>query len=168
VKLTEASAVAEDRIGNYLRDTRGWTSWRLDTGRRPGKTPTFLAVHRPTSTLIAVFVRTRSPLSSEWPPTEWLPEAVMWHPARGAEIRAWLANPSGPPPGARGDTTPETSVWMEPLMAGQAPRTDIEARAVRAAKAEEWTPTPDTQRPPQSTRVRPRARGTANLGESEC
>jgi hypothetical protein len=163
VKLTEASALAEDRIGNYLRDTRGWTSWRLDTGRRPGKTPTFLAVHRPTAILISVYVRTRSPLSSEWPPTQDLPETVtacVWHPAIGPEIRKWLANPSGPPPGARGDTTPEHSVWMEPLMAGQAPRTGMEARAMRAAKAEGWTPTPDTQRPPRSTRVRPRARGT--------
>ena len=143
MKLTEVMILAEDRIGALLREPCGWTVWQLGTKRRPGRTPTFLAAHRPSQLLIAVYVRTRRPVPSEWPATE-LPEAVVpvvWHPALRGEIRRWLADPTTDPPGAQGDTTPEHCVWMEPLMlAGQAPRTEIEAFALRKARETGWAP----------------------------
>ena len=145
MKLSEVMILAEDRIGALLRSAR-WTVWVPTTKRRPVHLPTFLAAHRPSHRLIAVYVRTRRPIPSEWPSPE-LPEAVVpvvWHPAISGPIRRWLADPSGDPPGTRDDTSPEDHVWMEPMMlAGQAPRTRLEAVAVRLAHETGWTPRHD-------------------------
>lgn len=135
--------LAEDRVGALLRGARGWTVWKLDTERRPGRTPTFLAASPATGILLAVHCRTRRPIPSEWPDASWLPAvAVCWHPAMSPDIRRWLADPSGSPPGAQGDTTPEKRVWMDPFFATPpaVPRTEVEAFAVRAARETGWTP----------------------------
>lgn len=147
MKLADVMVLADTKVGALLRDATGWAVWQLGTVRRRTRDPAFLAAHRASPLLIAVYVRMHRPLPSEWPATEWLPPAVVpvvWHPAISGPVRRWLADPSGDPPGTRGDNTPEHSVWMEPLMlAGRAPRTELEAFALRKAHETGWTPRHD-------------------------
>ena len=142
MKLSEVMVLADAKVGELLRDAPGWAVWQLGTVQRRSREPAFLALHVESRTLLAVFVRMRRPLPSEWPATEWLPAvAVVWHPAISGPVRRWLADPNTEPPGTRGDETPEHTVWMEPLMlAGQAPRTEIEAFALRKARETGWAP----------------------------
>lgn len=104
MRLTEQILTAETTVLGLLDDDRNWAVWRDFRDRRDHR-PTLLAIHTPTKTLLAVYVRPRRLYPSEQPAIEWLPPgvlAVVWHPTMRADIRVWLTCPTTTPPGLLG------------------------------------------------------------------
>jgi hypothetical protein len=106
MRLTDHILTAEQAVLALLDDT-SWAVWRDTRDRRNPHRPTALAIHAPTSLVLAVYIRPRRLYPSELPDATWLPADVLpvvWWPAAAHEIRSWLTRPDRTPPGLIGGT----------------------------------------------------------------
>src|ERR1035437_6566348 len=96
MRITEQVVDNEGVISGWLAAERGWTVWHDDRSKRERHVPTFVAVHLPSRTTLAIFARPRRLHPSELPAADWLPDRwipCVWWPGMHIEVRAWLAAP---------------------------------------------------------------------------
>jgi hypothetical protein len=102
VRITERVLADEGTIAAVLADNPAWMVWGDIRDHRNPHHPTMLALHPPTGTTVAIYIRPRHLHPSEAPNPSWLPPTfipVVWHPGLRAAIHAWLIAPQTTPPG---------------------------------------------------------------------